>query len=198
MYAYNPSFTWDVDTEVPEGGAPAAHERATTIKAVRDELAQCLWAAGEYQTKYYNQRHKPRHFNVGDEVLLSSKNIRLARPSKKLDNHFLGPFKILEVVGKQAYCLELAQTYNRIHPVFHVSLLEPYQRHAGEEPSIPPPAILLPDGEEWEVEKILDECKHYKKTHYLVKWHGFPDHENSWEKESDLRNCKDLLEEFRN
>jgi len=198
MYAYNPSFTWDVDTEVPEGGAPAAHERATTIKAVRDELAQRLRAAGEYQTKYYNQRHKPRHFNVGDEVLLSSKNIRLARPSKKLDNRFLEPFKILEVVGKQAYRLELPQTYNRIHPVFHVSLLEPYQRHAGEEPSIPPPAILLPDGEEWEVEKILDECKHYKKTQYLVKWHGFPDHENSWEKESDLRNCKDLLEEFRN
>ena len=77
-------------------------------------------------------------------------------------------------------------------------LLEPYQQHAGEDPSIPLPAILLPDGEEWEVEKILDECKHYKKTQYLVKWRGFPDHENSWEKESDLRNCKDLLEEFRN
>ena len=126
MYAYNPSFTWDVGTEVPKRGTPAAHERATTIKAVRDKLAQCLQATGEYQTKYYNQRHKPRYFNIRDEVLLSSKNIRLAQPSKKLDNHFLRPFKILEVVGNQAYCLELLQTYSQIHPVFHVSLLEPY------------------------------------------------------------------------
>src|SRR5436309_2634794 len=148
--------------------------------------------------KYYNQRHKPRYFNVGDEVLLSSKNICLARPSKKLDNCFLGPFKILEVVEKQAYHLELPQTYSWIHPVFHVLLLEPYQQHAGEDPSIPLLAILLPDGEEWEVEKILDECKHYKKMQYLVKWHGFPDYKNLWEKEADLQNCKDLLQEFRN
>ena len=119
--------------------------------------------------KYYNQRHKPRHFNVGNEVLLSSKNICLVWPSKKLDNYFLRPFKILDVVGKQAYYLELPQTYSQIHPVFHVSLLEPYQQHASEEPSIPPPAILLPDSEEWEVEKILDEHKHYKKMQYLVK-----------------------------
>src|SRR5436190_21400111 len=126
MYTYNLSFPWDSSTKVPEGRAPVAYERATTIKVIRDELAQCLRAAGEYQTKYYNQRHKPRHFNVGDEVLLSSKNIRLARPSKKLDNRFLGPFKILEVVGKQAYHLELPQTYNQIHPVFHVLLLESY------------------------------------------------------------------------
>ena len=63
---------------------------------------------------------------------------------------------------------------------------------------IPLLAILLPDSKEWKVEKILDKYKHYKKTQYLVKWHGFPDHKNSWEKESNLRNCKDLLEEFRN
>jgi hypothetical protein len=58
--------------------------------------------------------------------------------------------------------------------------------------------MLLPDGEEWEVEKILDERKHYRKTQYLVKWLGYPEYENSWVKESDLENCKELLEEFRN
>ena len=70
MYAYNPSFTWDVEAEVPEGGAPAAHERATTIKAVRDELVQHLQATGEYQMRYYNQRHKLRHFKVRDKIRL--------------------------------------------------------------------------------------------------------------------------------
>ena len=107
MYTYNSSFIWDGGTEVPEGGAPVAHKRATTIKAIRDKLVQHLQAASKYQIKYYNQRHKLKYFNVRNEILLSSKNICLVRPSKKLDNHFLGPFKILDVVGKQVYCLEL-------------------------------------------------------------------------------------------
>src|SRR5438876_12291714 len=109
---------------------------------------QHLWAASEYQMKYYNQRHKSRHFNVKNEVLLSLKNICLAWPSKKLDNHFLRPFKILEVVEKQAYYLELPQTYSQIHPVFHVLLLESYQQYASENLSISLLVILLPDGEE--------------------------------------------------
>ena len=54
MYAYNLSFTWDSGTEVPEGRALAAHKRATTIKAIRDKLAQHLWATSKYQIKYYN------------------------------------------------------------------------------------------------------------------------------------------------
>jgi len=48
MYAYNPSFTWDGGTEVPKGRALAAHERATIIKAIRDELMQYLQAASKY------------------------------------------------------------------------------------------------------------------------------------------------------
>src|SRR5256885_13410627 len=65
-----------------EGEAPVAHERAAAIKAEREQLAERLREASEYQAKYYNQRHAPQRYRVGDEVLLSSKNIRLSRPSK--------------------------------------------------------------------------------------------------------------------
>ena len=115
--------------------APAAHERAAAIKAEREQLAERLREASEYQAKYYNQRHAPQRYRVGDEVLLSSKNIRLSRPSKKLDNRFLGPFRIIEAIGKQAYRLDLPKAYSRIHPVFHVSLLEPYRWGTVESPS---------------------------------------------------------------
>ena len=140
------------------------HEHAVTIKAEREQLAERLREASEYQAKYYNQRHAPQRYRVGDEVLLSSKNIHLSRLSKKLDNRFLGPFRIIEAIRKQVYQLDLPKAYSRIHPVFHISLLEPYRWRPGEEPSNPPAAELLLDEEEYEVEDILDVHQYRGKT----------------------------------
>ena len=33
MYGYHPKFTWDVEDDIPEGKAPAAHQRAAAINA---------------------------------------------------------------------------------------------------------------------------------------------------------------------
>jgi len=45
-------------------------------------------------------------YKVGDIVFLNSRNITTLRPSKKLDDKILGPFKILAVIGI-VYRLEL-------------------------------------------------------------------------------------------
>ena len=81
--------------------------------------------------------------------------------------------------------------------MFHVSLLELYQRHSGEEPSSPPAAELLPDEEEYEVEDILDVCQYRGEIQYLVKWLGYADWEKSWENESNLGNAREVLEAFK-
>lgn len=73
-------------------------------------------------------------YKVGDKVLLSTKNLKLSVPKKKMGAKFVGPFRIRDVVGAQAYRLALP-TYYRIHNVFHVSLLEPWQQRTGEEPA---------------------------------------------------------------
>jgi hypothetical protein len=39
----------------------------------------------------------------------------------------MGLFQILERVGQQAYKLELPPAMAQLHPVFYVSLLEPYK-----------------------------------------------------------------------
>ena len=65
----------------------------------------------------------PREFKVGDMVLLSTKNLRLPVPKKKLAARFIGPFRVRDAVGKQVYRLSLPTTY-KIYNVFHVSLLE--------------------------------------------------------------------------
>ena len=62
-------------------------------------------------------------FKEGDKVWLDGHNLKTYRPSKKLDVKRLGPFLILEKIGKSAYRLRLPRSWNRIHPVFNEVLL---------------------------------------------------------------------------
>ena len=87
----------------------------------------------------------------------------------------------------------------RIHPVFHVSLLKPYQVSSNEFLySTPPPAVVLPntEQEEYEVETILDKRILRKKPQYLIKWLGYPLHDATWEPLEHLNNAKDKVKEF--
>jgi len=68
----------------------------------------------------------------------------------------------------------------QVHPVFHVSLLEPAARDPLPGQQQPPPPPVEIDGEEeWFVDSILDSRMYRRRLLYLVKWTGF-DHPN-WE-----------------
>jgi len=60
----------------------------------------------------------------GDKVYLHTKNLKSKRPSRKLDHVKVGPFLIKQPKGPVNYELQLPSDA-RVHPVFHVSLLEP-------------------------------------------------------------------------
>ena len=57
---------------------------------------------------------------MGEEVLLSSKKLYLIG-TRKLRSRFVGPFRVLEYVGKTAYRLDLKGRFKDIHNVFYVS-----------------------------------------------------------------------------
>jgi transposase InsO family protein len=63
-------------------------------------------------------------FEIGDNVWLDSQHICTKRPSKKLDHRRLGPNLITAKI-LHAFRLGLPLELQQIHPVFHVSLLEP-------------------------------------------------------------------------
>ena len=44
----------------------------------------------------------------------------------KLSPRYIGPYKIVERIGEVAYQLELPSDLDRIHDVFHVSMLRKY------------------------------------------------------------------------
>ena len=120
-------------------------------------------------------------YEIGDLVMLNAKNIRTKRPTKKLAPKIYGPFRILEKIGFRSFRLEL-QTRWRIHNVFHVSLLEPYQAKPIEGRTISRPEPEEIEGEmEYEVEAILQSeirttkrkvkgrYKTYRTLYYQVK-----------------------------
>ncbi|KAH8913915.1 hypothetical protein BT69DRAFT_1233764, partial [Atractiella rhizophila] len=121
----------------------------------------------------------------GDYAWLSTKNLRLRRPSRKLDDLWIGPFRINEVVSPVAFRLGLPDSMSRIHPVFHSSLLKPWL-------SDTTPSAISSQEEEQEVQQILE----VRGNKYLVHWAGEHHSEATWEPKENLTNCKELLDEF--
>ena len=57
------------------------------------------------QIKYYNVNHKLKKYVMDDLILLSIKNLKQKRSSKKLSHKFVKSFKIKNKIEKQAYRL---------------------------------------------------------------------------------------------
>ena len=77
----------------------------------------------DLQAKYCNKNHKDIEFNVGELVLLSTRNLRMNGIPEKLKKRFVGPFKVEQRIGQQVYKLSLPEN-GKIDPVFHISLLK--------------------------------------------------------------------------
>jgi hypothetical protein len=196
-YGYHPKLPSSINDQSLTTRSPFAVDFHLRLAQLQDEVSQRIREAQKRQKQYADENRKEYIFKKGDLVLLSTKNLPIRRPSKKLDYTYTGPFKIIEVVSTVAYKLELPDTW-RIHNVFHVSLLEPYttsDKFPSRITSPPPPEII--DGEEeFEVEKILDKRRNKGQTEYFVKWLGSPHHESTWEPAENLKHCEELVQQF--
>ena len=147
---------------------------------------------------YANQKRiEGPTFKEGDKVYLVRRNIKTKRPSDKLDYKKLGPFLISEVISKTNYRLSLPETI-RIHPVFHISLLEPAHPDADTklvrfQDSI---KVIPENEEEYEVEQILDTREKGRKIEYLIHWKGYRHDEDTWEPLKNLTHCQQLVRQF--
>ncbi len=117
-YGFNPSFS-----------IPCLHQLLTPVTS--DFLSHlsiiCSKLAQESAKLKYDVHQTPvPTFNMGDLVMLSHWNIKTMWPSEKFDYQKLGPFKVINKVGNNAYQLELPKMLSRLHPVFNINLLEPY------------------------------------------------------------------------
>ena len=162
---------------------PAAEELVLTLKKLREDMRESLLLAQKRMAKYYNRKvaENELKFKVGDWVMVNAKDFKTIRPSKKLDHKMRGKFQIKRLVGLHAYELGLPVSSDTKHPVFHVSMLEPYYPNdiVGRRTPTPPPVDL--DEGLFELEEVLSSRVRYRKVQYLAKWKGQGPDENSWE-----------------
>jgi hypothetical protein len=170
-----------------------AIKKMEDMKELQEQLSLDIKFFAARSAEYYNKKRSMEPtLKEGDKVYLLRRNIDTKRPSNKLDHKKLGPFKIDKKIGLVNYKLKLPNTM-RIHPIFHISLLEPAPDGAPNAPYTE--AEPINPNAMYEVEKILD-YKYIRGTlHYLIKWEGYPDSENTWEPVKNL-NCPRDLEEF--
>ncbi|KAL4274112.1 hypothetical protein GQ457_13G011410 [Hibiscus cannabinus] len=159
------------------------------VKLIRDQLK----IASDRQKSYVDLKCREIEYVVGDRVFLKvspwKKVMRFGRKGK-LSPRYIGPYEIVERVGSVAYRLLLPPELERIHDVFHVSMLRKYR----SDPShvMPVEEIELNPNlsyDEEPVEILASDSKVLRgRTIELVKvkWRHRGVEEATWERKEDM------------
>ena len=168
---------WDEVGERKLVGPEIVQMTCDKIKVIRDRLK----IAQDRQKSYADNRRRDLEFEVGDMVFLRIspwKGVLRFGKRGKLSPRYIGPYRIVERIGEVAYRLELPSDLDRIHDVFHVSMLRKY---------IPDPSHVLTE----QLVQILDRREQVlrNKTIPLVKvlWRSHTVEEATWEHEEQMK-----------
>jgi transposase InsO family protein len=167
---------------------PQAKHFVSELQNSWQEAKEWLRRAQERQKAFADKKRREVHYQEGQLLLLSTKNLRIRHPgARKLLPKWIGPFRVNKKIGRVAYRLELP-IHMRIHNVFHVALLKPYRSDGVvQPPSIPE---ILDDDIQFEIERVLTHRKRQigKRViiDYLIQWAGYGPEHNSWEHENRL------------
>ena len=181
---------WNEIGETQIIGPELIQETTDKIIQIRDNLR----VARSRQKSYADKRRKPLDFQVDDLVLLKVspwKGVVRFGKKGKLAPRYVGPFKVLEKIGKVAYRLDLPQELSSVHPTFHVSNLK--KCLADKNLHIPLHEIHIDETMRF-VEKpveIMDrEVKQLKRSRIpivKVRWESKHGPEFTWEREDQMK-----------
>ena len=196
MYNYKSIFDICIENDAMKEEVSAAKEHIEMLQDVQNTLMQWWQNTIDAQTKYYNRKHKSKFFNVDDLIMLSAKNLKQKKSSKKLSNKMIEFFCIQELINKQTYHLDLSIIY-RVYSVFHVFLLESYNRRLNDDSILDYLVLkLIDDEQEWKIKKILQKRKRKKILYYKIQWKEYLIEYDQWISSEDMKDVLKLIEAF--
>jgi hypothetical protein len=150
-YGYHPRTPVGEVVEVVNAMSAAFVER---LQSSLSFARKCLVAAQQRQKAFADKNRVEKTLKDGSQVLLSTKylNLKHSKRSRKLLPKWIGPFKVVQVVGPVTYELKINPGW-RVYPVFHVLLLEPYKKSGRVQTPLPP--IEMEGALEYEVNRFL-------------------------------------------
>ena len=179
----------------------------------RIEARDALSYAQLNQKFHYDRSHTPMFLKVGEWALIKlhkGYNIpSTAHITKKLSQQYVGPFQVLQKVGRLAYRLAIPDRWP-IHPVFTIAQLEPCPPPSSDpfqRPRPDHPDSVHVDGDtdtykSWELERLLNKRQvrvgrsATLVTQYLARWKGYGPEDDEWLSEKKLENAKDLIDDY--
>lgn len=192
-YGFNPAIELSTHVSTNTTSTDFATNFDELLETARNEMR----LAQQQQKRFADKHRRPHDIQVGKMVWLNRRNLKSTRPNQKLDYRRFGPFEVTEQVNENAFRIKLPPLLNKIHDVFHVSLLELVKENTFQgriEP--PPPPLIIDDSTEYEVEEILDVKQLRNKLRFLVRWKGYGPEDNTWEPQENLTNAQDLVKQF--
>jgi len=182
-----------------KGKVLRVEEFAAKMKEIQEEAQAVLRKAEEEMKKQADQyREEVEECKVGDMVLLSTRDLKwqmIGRRTDKLTKRFVGPYRVKGIVSSNAIELDLPSSV-RIHPVVNISRIRRYRDQVKGQKVTPPPPVEIQGEMEYEVERILSKRRRYGKVEYLVQWKGYTAEEDTWEKEGNLGNAREAVEDY--
>ena len=158
-----------------QGGASKSSQNEVvkeTLERMKTALAEAqtnLERAQRRMANAVNRSRRSEQYNIGDEVVLSTTNLRNYCPHlpAKLRARWVGPFTISRVVSPMAYKVDLPPGW-QVHLVFHIDRLKRYVRSEEFLREVkPPPPVLVEDHLEYEVEDLIRHRGHGARQQYF-------------------------------
>ena len=175
-------------------GRKVGQEWALRLRSAR----AALHSAKARMKDQADKNRRERTLEIGDFALLNTKHLNLKKPStaKKFCPVFVGPFEVVERIGRSAYRIKLPEKC-LVHDVIHISKLWKYNKKEGEDLSVQTPLWL--EGDDMpEVEDILQARGPVDNRYYLVQYKNKDCMYATWEPERTLAvNCAHLIHHFK-
>ncbi|MBW0547380.1 hypothetical protein O181_087095 [Austropuccinia psidii MF-1] len=185
---------------------PTAQGLNDMWKRACDTAAKCIAEAKEYTKQRWDKSHMEPDIKEGDQVLVSTINFNNLKASNRMRDSFVGPFTIINCIGKNAVEVKLTEEFSRKRPVFPVSLVKPYFQT--EEEKFPsrkinptPPEIVEVEGSPGPVSKIIRARKitlnGKDQRQYLVRFKNQTADKGKWLAEDAIPDGNLHLRRFR-